>query len=143
MRFCVELLREQLAASRHFLPEHLAWASSWDMPELQSVADTRGVLWQRADQCMYGLVTPDEDGIDTSAKKPTGCLSSSWCILDELSLSFWEWIDVNKSSSEVSDDRSRYVGKEFNRGQVATSDLYAAASPLEALKFPVSICGTE
>ena len=33
---------------------------------------------------MYGLVTPDEIGIDVPAKKPTGFLSSSWCILDEL-----------------------------------------------------------
>ena len=56
------------------------------MPELQSLADTPGVFWQRAGQCMYGLDTPDEDGVDTPAKKPTGVLSSSWCILDELSL---------------------------------------------------------
>ena len=75
VRFCVELMREQLAAGRHFLFEHPAWASSWDMPELQSLADTPGVLWQKADQCMYGLTSPDDDGIDTPAKKPTGFLS--------------------------------------------------------------------
>ena len=75
---------EQLAASRLFLFEHPAWASSWDVPELQSLVDTTGILWQRADQCMCGLVTPDEDGIDTPAKKPAGFLSSSCCILDEL-----------------------------------------------------------
>ena len=86
VRFCVELMREQLAAGRHFLFEHPAWASSWDMPELQSLADTPGVLWQKADQCMYGLTSPDDDGIDTPAKKPTGFLSSSWCILEELSV---------------------------------------------------------
>ena len=56
------------------------------MPELQSLVETPGVFWQRADQCMYGLVTPDDDGIDTPAKKPTGFLSTSWCILEELSL---------------------------------------------------------
>ena len=44
VRFCVELMREQLAAGRHFLFEHPAWASSWDMPELQSLADKPGVL---------------------------------------------------------------------------------------------------
>ena len=86
VRFCVELMREQLAAGRHFLFEHPAWASSWDMPELESLAETPGVLWQRADQCRYGLVTPNEEGIDTPAKKPTGFLSSSWCILEQLSL---------------------------------------------------------
>ena len=86
VRFCVEVMREQLAAGRHFLFEHPAWASSWDMPKLQSLDDTPGVLWQRADQCMYGLVAPNEDGVDALAKKPTGFLSLSWCILDELSL---------------------------------------------------------
>ena len=35
---------------------------------------------------MYGLVTPDEDGVDSPAKKPTGFLGSLWCILGELSL---------------------------------------------------------
>ena len=53
------------------------------------------------------------------------------------------WIDVNKGSSETPDYRSRYVGKEFNRGQAASSDLYAATPPLEALKLPVSTCSTE
>ena len=86
VRFCIELMREQLAAGRHFLFEHPAGASSWDMPELQSLVETPGVFWQRADQCMYGLMTPDDDGIDTPAKKPTGFLSTSWCILEELSL---------------------------------------------------------
>ena len=53
------------------------------------------------------------------------------------------WIDVNKGSSETPDYRSRYVGKEFNRGQAASSDLYAATPPLEALKLLVSTCATE
>ena len=55
VRFCVDLMPQQLAAAKHFLFEHPAWASSWDMPELQSLVDTPGVLWKRADQCMYGL----------------------------------------------------------------------------------------
>ena len=86
VRFCVELSREHLGAGRHFLFEHPAWSSRLDMLELQSLAETPGVLWQLADQCMYGWIAPDEDGIDMPAKKPTGFLSSSWCILDELSL---------------------------------------------------------
>jgi hypothetical protein len=53
------------------------------------------------------------------------------------------WIDVNKGSSEIPDYRSRYVGKELNRGQAGTSDLYAATPPLEALKLLVSSCATE
>ena len=52
-------------------------------------------------------------------------------------------IDVNKGSSEIPDYRSRYVGKEFNRGQAATSDLCAATPPLEVLKLLVSTCAME
>lgn len=86
VRFCCELMREQLAAGRHFLFEHPAWAASWKMPELDELSRVPEVLWQRADQCMYGLVTPNDAGISTPAMKPTGFLSSSWCILEELSL---------------------------------------------------------
>ena len=50
---------------------------------------------------------------------------------------------MNKGSSEIPDYRSRYVGKEFKRGQAGTSDLYAAAPALEALKLLVSDCATE
>ena len=53
------------------------------------------------------------------------------------------WIDVNKGSSEIPEYRSRYVGKEFNRGHAATSDLYAATPNFEALKLLVSTCGPE
>ena len=53
------------------------------------------------------------------------------------------WIDVNKDSSEMSDYRSMFGGKEFNKRQAATPDLYAATPPLEALKLIVSTCATE
>ena len=50
---------------------------------------------------------------------------------------------MNKGSSEIPDYRSRYVGKESDRGQAATSDLYAATPTLETLKLLVSTCATE
>ena len=53
------------------------------------------------------------------------------------------WIDVNKGSSETPDDRSRYVGKELNRGQAASWDLYAATPRIEALKLLASTCAKE
>ena len=53
------------------------------------------------------------------------------------------WIDVNKGDSSVPDYRSRYVGKEFNRGQAATADLYAATPPLEALKILISSAASD
>ena len=56
------------------------------MPELQDLAATPGVFWQRADMCMYGLTTPDLVGAEMPAMKPTGFLSTAWCVLEELSL---------------------------------------------------------
>ena len=53
------------------------------------------------------------------------------------------WIYVNKGDSTSPDYRSRYVGKEFNHGQAASSDLYAATPPLEALKILVSDAATD
>ena len=53
------------------------------------------------------------------------------------------WIDVSKASSETPDYRSRYVGKEFNKGQAATADLYAATPPLEALKLLISSAASD
>ena len=64
VRFCVSIMREQMAGGRHFLFEHPNSASSWSMPELQDLAATPGVFWQRADMCMYGLTTPDLVGAD-------------------------------------------------------------------------------
>ena len=86
VRFCTSLMREQMAAGRHFLFEHPAWATSWDMPELQALAFSPGVHWTRADQCMYGLTAATDDGEILASMKPTGFLSTAWCLIDELSL---------------------------------------------------------
>ena len=43
-----------------------------------------GVDWQLADQCQYGLVTLDPDGVSKPAKKPTRFVSNGWCLLEEL-----------------------------------------------------------
>ena len=44
-----------------------------------------GVVIEIADQCMYGLTTPNEiDGSPTPAQKPTKLSSNSWCRLQEL-----------------------------------------------------------
>ena len=48
------------------------------------------------------------------------------------------WVDVNKGDSTTPDYLSSYVGKEFNRGQAASADFYAATPPLEALKLLIS-----
>ena len=70
---------------RYFLFEHPAHASSWQIAGMQELADTPGVQWARADLCEYGLETQDAQGTLVPAKKPTGFLTNSWCMADELS----------------------------------------------------------
>ena len=43
------------------------------------------------------------------------------------------WLDINKGDKDRPDDRSRFVGKEFNTG--SNPELFAATPPLEALKL--------
>ena len=116
---------------------------SWDMPELQSLAETPEVLWQRADQCMYGLVTPDENGNDTPAKKPTGCLSSSWCILDELSFCcdhthVHQHLITGQRQQPCTRQRfaRRFVGDWPSSDRTATADLPENSASVERISRP-------
>ena len=67
--------------------EHPAFAESWKLEELVELANLDGVMTQIADQCMYGLRTPNADKSgEAPAKKPTKFVSNSWCIIQELSV---------------------------------------------------------
>ena len=67
----------QLSANRHFLHEHPSSASSWRDPWVEALLRDKRVHVVTGDQCMYGLVTPDENGHMTPAKKPTKFATSS------------------------------------------------------------------
>ena len=61
----------------YFLMEHPAYADSWKIEELVELSNLGGVMTEIADQCMYGLTTPNEDRTGESpAKKPTKFLSN-------------------------------------------------------------------
>ena len=66
--------------------EHPKTATSWDIDELRQLSETPGVFWEAGDLCMHGLKTRDHDGGEAAAKKPTGFLSTSWCILEEVAI---------------------------------------------------------
>lgn len=86
MKFCVQLMREHMAAGRLFLLEHPARATSWELPELQDLAFSPGVYWTQADQCMFGLTAVSAMGETMAAMKPTGILSTAWCLIDDLAV---------------------------------------------------------
>ena len=61
----------------YFLHEHPASARSWREPSIQRLRNSPGVYMVKADQCAYGLVTPDKNGKLTPAKKATRFLTNS------------------------------------------------------------------
>ena len=85
LHFVASLYRIQLAGGRHFLHEHPATATSWSDPWIARLLKHPRVGSVVSDQCEYGLLTPDADGIPTPAKKPIRWMSSSSFMLQRLS----------------------------------------------------------
>ena len=85
LHYMAGLYKLQLSAGRHFLHEHPATASSWSDPWIMRLLNHPNVSSVVSDQCEYGLLTPDADGLPMPAKKPTRWMSSSPFMLDRLS----------------------------------------------------------
>ena len=67
--FCARLYREQLEAGRYFLHEHPKSATSWMEKCMKNLACDPIVMGTEIDQCAYGLVSKDKEGVGP-AKKP-------------------------------------------------------------------------
>ena len=74
--FCARLYREQLEAGRYFLHEHPKSATSWMEKCMKDLASDPTVMRTEIDQCAYGLVSKDKEGVGP-AKKPTSFLTNS------------------------------------------------------------------
>ena len=85
LHFVIGLYRIQIEAGRHFLHEHPDTATSWTDPWMERLMQHGRISTVTSDQCEYGLLTPNEDGIPTPAKKPTRWMSSSVHMLRRLS----------------------------------------------------------
>ena len=86
LHFVISLYHIQLAEGRHLLHEHPVGATNWvDRYMLRLLNDSR-VGTAVADQCMYGLLTPDGNGNMVEAKKPTKWASSSRHMLNRLNV---------------------------------------------------------
>ena len=80
MRFVCDLYRMQHVAGRFFIHEHPWQASSWEIPCVRSIMALQGVRRIYADQCQLGAV----DRAGNPLKKPTGFMSNSACVCEEL-----------------------------------------------------------
>ena len=69
--FALEVYQMQLDAGRHFLHEHPASASSWQVAGVQRLRQDSRVAEVVGHQCRYGLCTRSPDGAWMPALKPT------------------------------------------------------------------------
>ena len=82
----MHLYREQLRKRRHFLHEHLWSARSWALPCVQEIIDDPSVELVQGHMCRFRMTThiTTRNGERGLVKKPTGFLSSSRCVRQEL-----------------------------------------------------------
>ena len=80
LQFSCEMYELQVAGGRYFLHEHPDKAMSWKEWCVTKVQDLEGVDRVTGDQCQYGQATSQGEPI----RKPTGWMSNSECILNEL-----------------------------------------------------------
>ena len=85
LHFIISLYKIQLDHGRHFLHEHPASALSWQDAWVTSLLKHPRVRTIVSDQCEYGLVTPNEHGELTPAKKPTRWATTSEQMVKRLS----------------------------------------------------------
>ena len=76
MLFATKLYPIQRDDGRFFLHEHLASASSWRLPEMQSLTSDLGIKKVNAHMCRFKMMSEDEQGKGL-VKKPTGFLTNS------------------------------------------------------------------
>ena len=57
VEFCAKLYRLQLPEGRYFIHEHPDTATSWRLPQIESLRTTDGMWEVRTDLCMHGLTT--------------------------------------------------------------------------------------
>ena len=81
--FSIELYRIQLQGGRYFLHEHPWTATSWELREMQKFMSQEGLCYSRGDMCVFGMTSKDDLG-EGLVMKPTGWLSNSWFIAEEV-----------------------------------------------------------
>ena len=86
IEFCGTLYRYQLSQGRHFLHEHPWPARSWNLKCVDDLLNNERVMAAQGHMCRFGMTShiSKVDGEQGPVKKPTGFMTSSWCIHDEL-----------------------------------------------------------
>ena len=86
VEFCCVLYRHQLKMGRHFIHEHPWLARSWKLQCVMEMMEDVRVSVAYANMCQFGMTTHIEsrDGPRGPVAKPTGFMTSSWAVFNEL-----------------------------------------------------------
>lgn len=68
-----------MSKGRYFIHEHPDRASSWKLPQVETLRNAEGTWEVKTDICMHGLTTVKQ-GVRAPARKPTRFLTNSWCV---------------------------------------------------------------
>ena len=81
VRFCIKIYRMQMEAGRMLMHEHPTCASSWKLPEIDSLKKEVGVYYRNIHMCAYGLKARNTKGDELgSAMKARGIMTNSWAV---------------------------------------------------------------
>ena len=84
LRCCCELYQIQIDGNRCVLHEHPAYASSWQVNEIDEILADPTCNVVTGHMCQFGMMSSDEFG-EGHVLKPTICLTNSECIASILS----------------------------------------------------------
>ena len=82
---CLKLYRIQIEGNRYFLHEHPWGAWSWKTDGIRAVLQDPSVKAVKGHMCAQGMYITDSSGERRRVFKPTGWMSNSPFILEELS----------------------------------------------------------
>ena len=83
IKFVFELYNTQVQSGRYFLHEHVASATSWNLPVVtEFCARYPHAYVVTMDMCQFGMTTPNRKGEPTPVKKPNRRLTNSLCLAD-------------------------------------------------------------
>ena len=87
IQFCCALYCYQLRRGKHFLHEHPWSAKSWKLKCVESLMEDSRVSVAYANMCQFGMTTHVDvrQGPRGPVAKPTGFMTSSWTLYNELS----------------------------------------------------------
>ena len=86
VNFCCGLYRYQLKRGKHFIREHPWSVRSWNIDGIKELMKDPRVSVACANMCQFGMSTHIDlrDGARDPVAKPTGFMTSSWTVYEEL-----------------------------------------------------------